>query len=252
MKEIGRIRLPGAEKWAQRVDSLLEASLGRVGLALAAALLFVPAFGVIWAAEGIFSLGRWLQVAVAPALLLSLALLTYAEEHGHADLPGRLALGFGAGLVGTVTLESFLWLAALIGLLPNHPAGTLGQLWVSGNPDRILSVADWEKGYFYHLLLNGACWGMAYVITLEKASWRAGLILGGLLWLGLMVGLPVLLPGKSYFGVGQGPVFPLYTLAALITYGCVVGGLAERWLAEAPDNVGGQGARARENADPSG
>jgi hypothetical protein len=225
---------------------------------VAVAAAFVPILGMLLAGLKAVMLDDWYRTAALPAAVVLVLITIYAALWNRVML-NRILVGFVAAFIGSVGLDIVRLSGVAIGVMPDIPAavgmmasGMMRQMMMQGQEPGPppFGVLPWQAGmplgvillgFFYHLVLNGAFWGMAYTMLLGRVRWWVGPVYGVVIWLIMMVSPPFLMMGYTLFGLNHGLLPAIITFFAHVVYGGVLGLLAERWLVH---ETGPEGIRA--------
>jgi len=171
---------------------------------------------------------RYVPLVLLPSLAVLLWLLLYSFTR-YPRLANRLLVGMGAGILATLGLDVVRLIGVRFGWLPFNMPPMFGLMILGPQAD---PAAGALVGYGYHFL-NGADFGLIYVLTAGRVHWVWGVLWGVIIWLGMMVSPPMVIMGAGPFGLWTGgPAYLLTTLGAHLIYGAMLGLLAERYVRE--------------------
>jgi hypothetical protein len=142
------------------------------------------------------------------------------NEEG-STLAQRVAICFAAGVVGALAVVLFSFV--LFGLGLSAALGVTAPVSVK-SPD------------VYKPLFWGGLWGIPFGLFI-KAVWRRLYLFGFLYFLAPMVALFVFflpMAGAGYFGLEQGPKFPVYLLLVNLPFGIVSALVARAIIGKKP------------------
>jgi formate/nitrite transporter FocA (FNT family) len=137
----------------------------------------------------------------------------------------RMAVGFGAGVVGTIAMSIPMIAATATGISPMPkpiPAAVIGVLFGPGLTKPLLMLLAAGSHLFY-----GGAWGAAFAVLRKRVTVWSGLGLGIGLWLIMQV---VVLPalGWGAFGSAITPKIAVATLILHLIYGATTGYALQR------------------------
>lgn len=139
--------------------------------------------------------------------------------------PGRLARGFGWGVVATLAMSVLMILATATGVSPMPmpvPAAIVSQVLGGGLPQPLLVL----PAAVSHLAYGGVA-GVVLAALTQPVTLLKGLGWGGLLW--VIMGLVFLpLVGWGLFGTSITPQIAVATLVLHVVYGLTLGLLLDR------------------------
>ena len=160
-------------------------------------------------------------------LIPGLALLIYLLVRTKKQEPQLFLLmtsGLVGGFVATFVLDTFRQLGVIHKWLPTDTVMLFGKM-ISGPMSAELMWVT--TGILYHFL-NGATFGLLYVLIFGAKNWKWG-VAWGLIVEFFMMTLPPMAPMTGFFGVKTGsPALFLITLIAHIGFGLTLGIVAKQ------------------------
>lgn len=155
-----------------------------------------------------------------------MATRTSSRSQGASSVsPGRLARGFGWGVVATLAMSVVMILGTVTGRSPMPmpvPAAIVGQILGGGLPQPLIALLAAVS----HLAFGGVA-GAVLAAIARPVTFLKGLGWGLVLW--VVMGLVFLpLVGWGLFGTSIAPQIAVATLILHLIYGIVLGLLLDR------------------------
>jgi hypothetical protein len=139
--------------------------------------------------------------------------------------PGRLARGFGWGVVATIATSVIMILGTATGVSPMPapiPVAIVSRVLGEGMPQPLIVLLAAASHLFY-----GGFWGAVIAAVTRPVTVWKGIGLGVFLWLVMQVAvLPFL--GWGPFGAAITPQIAVATLVLHLVYGATLGWLLDR------------------------
>lgn len=199
-----------------------------ISAVLALILAGIPPLIFPVSAAGYFSMHSLSEKAMIPAMTALIILWIFAILKGWSQLTTGLLIGSCAGIAGTLGLEivretGFRVFHSMPGELPMLMGALLTNRMMVG-PDLLSNLIGW--GYHF---LNGACFGIIYLLIFGKRPWWNGMIYGFLLAVGFMTSPVVVSMGAGIFGRDIGPSFAITVITAHLVFGGILGWVVSRF-----------------------
>jgi len=171
----------------------------------------------------------YVPLVLLPSLVVLISILLYSFTR-YPRLANRLIVGMGAGVLATLGLDVMRLLGVRLGWLPFDMPSMFGLMILGPQAEPTTGAL---VGYGYHFL-NGADFGLVYVLAAGRVRWAWGLLWGAIIWLGMMVTPPMVVMGAGFFGIGTDWMlaYLLTTLLAHLVWGAILGLLAARFVRE--------------------
>lgn len=152
---------------------------------------------------------------------------THPQEQRHSSsmAPGRLARGFGWGVVATLAMSVLMILGTATGVSPVPapiPAAIVSGVLGTGLPMPLMVLLAAAS----HLVYGGFWGAVITALTRPVTIWK-GLGLGVSLWLVMQVAVFPFL-GWGPFGAAVTPQIAVATLVVHLVYGAILGVLLDR------------------------
>lgn len=160
-------------------------------------------------------------VFVMVPALVALAVITVYAHRRCPRLFNRIVWGLGAGAIATFGLELVRLPGVWAGAFPGDMPQAFGQ-FITGQTGAVALLV----GYPYHFL-NGATFGLMFVLLFGRVRWQWGIAWGLVFELGMMLSPPVLMMAGAFGVRGFWPALFLVTLLAHVVFGAVLGSLAQ-------------------------
>jgi hypothetical protein len=171
----------------------------------------------------------YLPFIYLPALVILAGIALYSKTN-YPELYRRIVVGFGAGLVATIGLDTLRQMGVIYGWLPSDTPMLFGKMVTGGAPFTVTLSAGLVVHY-----LNGANFGLFYAFVWGKRSSYRSAVLWSLGWLTIvevgMMTLPPMAPMVGPFGIMYAwPELFLITLGAHWLFAIVLGLLVQTFL----------------------
>jgi hypothetical protein len=167
----------------------------------------------------------YIKYLLFPALII-LAIVWIYSAQAYPDLASRIWAGVWIGVLSSIALDIVRLIGVKIGWMPMDMPPVFG-IMIAG-PKASPAVHMWA-GYLYHFL-NGINFGLVYTLIVGPGIWWWAVVWALLVELGMMLLVPLLMPGHTLFGFNKGFGIFGVSLAAHIAMGLVIGFLAQEFI----------------------
>ncbi|MDC3412957.1 hypothetical protein [Terrihalobacillus insolitus] len=167
----------------------------------------------------------YMKYLLIPALIVLVLIWIYSAQ-AYPDLANRIWAGIWIGVLSSIALDIVRLIGVKLGWMPMDMPPVFG-IMIAG--PKASSATHLWVGYLYHFL-NGIDFAIVYTLVVGPGEWWWGVIWALLVELGMMLLVPVLMPGHTVFGFNKGIGIFGVSLVAHIAMGLVIGFLAQAFV----------------------